>query len=74
MNMANINVVSRGFEVQSEAGETLGYAECILDASDLMHDIPDAMRVVRVPDGAVCVRKQWLAGDHFWSRLWSESA
>lgn len=71
MNVANINVVSRGFEVQSSEGETLGYAECILDANDLMHDIPAAMRVVRIPDGAICTKKVWLAGGHFWTRLWN---
>lgn len=67
---ANVNVVSKGFEVQSAEGETLGYEECILDANALMHEIPDAMRVVRIPDGAVCTKKAWIAGDHFWSRLW----
>lgn len=70
MNIANVSVVSKGFEIQSEEGETLGYAECILDANRMMHDIEDAMRVVRLPDGAVCIKKVWLAGEHFWSRLW----
>lgn len=74
MNVANINVISRGFEVQSDDGETLGFSECILDANRLMHDIPEAMRVVRVPDGAVCTRKAFVEGAHFWSKFWRETA
>jgi hypothetical protein len=74
MNVANINVVSRGFEIQSVEGETLAFDECILEANRILHEIVDAAKVVRVPDGAVCIKKEYIEGEHFWARLWKESA
>ena len=71
MNTTNINVVSRGFEIQSEEGEVLGFKTCILAANREMHEIRAAVRVVRIPDGAVCTKKRWIEGGSFWSRLWN---